>query len=420
MATNTPVEKVANVFSKLFNPLRSLTKPQIERMVTNWHHGDDVRMQMVFSEIETQSSIYQVCINKRTAGVLNRQWDILPEDDSAEARNQADAVKKVFRRADRRNEDGLTEAMKHLVMSAFRGRSAVKPFFDQDGNLFFKKLNNWNVLRYNGRFYWNPSSEEVGWFDADTPPRVTPLPEYEICYLTNDMPIDVPGLMLYLRQLVGEEQWSRFVEKQGIPQVVLNTPEGTPDTALALWNQRAMQIFEGGSGTLPYDAKVNVLDSARGQDPFTSYIQHQMEMISILATGGTLMTIGGSTGLGSDLARVQQESFNSLVNQDCRRLANAMTDSVVSKVAHRLFPGKGLLCRFEFVEDDEYSAQDYLDMALKLNQIGVKLDAAKLKEATKLAFIRDEEEWTPATEAPNPEWTPEEREELRKEMEAAE
>ena len=77
---------------------------------------------------------------------------------------------------------------------------------------------------------------------------------------------------------------------------------------------RAQQIFEGGSGTLPHDAQVNVLDSARGQDPFTEYINHQMEMISILATGGTLMTIGGSTGLGSDLARVQQESFNSIVN----------------------------------------------------------------------------------------------------------
>ena len=276
------------------------------------------------------------------------------------------------------------------------------------------------MLRYNGRFYWNPSSEEVGWFDADTPPRVTPLPEYEICYLTSDMPIDVPGLMLYLRQLVGEEQWSRFVEKQGIPQVVLNTPEGTPDTALALWNQRAMQIFEGGSGTLPYDAKVNVLDSARGQDPFTSYIQHQMEMISILATGGTLMTIGGSTGLGSDLARVQQESFNSLVNQDCRRLANAMTDSVVSKVVQKLFPGKGLLCRFDFVEDDEYSAQDYLDMALKLNQLGVKLDSAKLKEATKLAFIQDVEEWSPEPDKGDGGWTPEEKDELKKELEAAE
>lgn len=31
------------------------------------------------------------------------------------------------------------------------------------------------------------------------------------------MPVDIPGLMVYLRQLVGEEQWARFVEKQGIP-----------------------------------------------------------------------------------------------------------------------------------------------------------------------------------------------------------
>ena len=35
-----------------------------------------------------------------------------------------------------------------------------------------------------------------------------------------------------------------------------------------------MQIFEGGSGTLPNGAKVNVLDSARGQDPFSEYVKH--------------------------------------------------------------------------------------------------------------------------------------------------
>lgn len=103
-----------------------------------------------------------------------------------------------------------------------------------------------------------------------------------------------------------------------------------------MWNMRAQQIFEGGSGTLPHDAQVNVLDSARGQDPFTEYIKHQMEMISILATGGTLMTIGGSTGLGSDLARVQQESFNSLVNKDCKKISNAMTDIVVKKCLSKL------------------------------------------------------------------------------------
>ena len=169
---------------------------------------------------------------------------------------------------------------------------------------------------------------------------MTPLPKDEVCWLDDDMPVDVPGLMVYLRQLVGEEQWARFVEKQGIPQVVIEAPEGTPDQNLDQWNYRAMQIFEGGSGTLPNGAKVNVLDEARGQDPFSEYVRHQMEMISILATGGTLMTIGGSTGLGSDLARVQQESFNSIVNQDCKRISNAVTGNVVPKCVERLF-GKG-------------------------------------------------------------------------------
>lgn len=415
---NTSIEKVANVFSKLFNPLRSLTKTQIERMVNNWHHGDDVRMQMVFSEIEVQSPIYQVCINKRTAGVLNRKWDIVPVDESSQAKEQAKQVKKVFEKSDSRNEDGLTEALKWLVMAAFRGRSAIKPFFDENGDLFFKKLNNWNVLCYNDHFYWNPSSEEVGWFDQGVEmPNVVNLPKDEICYLVDDMPIDLPGLMLYLRQLVGEEQWARFVEKSGIPQVIIGAPEGTPEQNLNQWNYRAMQIFEGGSGTLPHGAEVHLLTEARGQDPFSEYIQHQMEMISILATGGTLMTIGGSTGLGSDLARVQQESFNSIVNQDCKRISNAISNSVVGKICEELGLGD-VKCRFTFIEDDEYTADNYLDMATKLNDLGMKIDPVELKKLTKLTFIDDtEKEWSPSKEDTNKEWSPEDKEQLKKELE---
>ena len=413
------VDKVQNVFSVMFNPLRSLTKTQIERMVNNWHHGDDVRMQMVFSEIEVQSPIYQVCINKRTAGVLNRKWDVVPIDESSQAKEQAKQVKKVFEKSDSRNEDGLTEALKWLVMAAFRGRSAIKPFFDENGDLFFKKLNNWNVLCYNNHFYWNPSSEEVGWFDQGVEmPNVVNLPKDEICYLVDDMPIDLPGLMLYLRQLVGEEQWARFVEKSGIPQVIIGAPEGTPEQNLNQWNYRAMQIFEGGSGTLPHGAEVHLLTEARGQDPFSEYIQHQMEMISILATGGTLMTIGGSTGLGSDLARVQQESFNSLVNQDCKRISNAISNSVVTKICEELGLGD-VKCRFTFIEDDEYTADNYLDMAIKLNGLGMKIDPVELKKLTKLTFIDDsEKEWSPSKEDLNKEWSPEDKEQLKKELES--
>lgn len=130
MATNTTIQKVASAYSKIFNPLRFLTKPQIERMIVDWQHGSDVQLQLVFTQVETMSPIYQVCIQKRTAGVLNREWDIVPYDDSQDAKSQAEAVKKMFKEADAHNKDGLTDALKHLVMASFRGRSAVKPFFE--------------------------------------------------------------------------------------------------------------------------------------------------------------------------------------------------------------------------------------------------------------------------------------------------
>lgn len=60
-------------------------------------------------------------------------------------------------------------------------------------------------------------------------------------------------------------------------------------------------------------------------------------------------------------------------------------------------------------------------MALKLKDLGVKIDSAKLKEMTKLGFIDDTQvEWTPDTKEPTGEWTPSEKEELRKELEGDE
>lgn len=396
MAVNTPIDKVANIYQKLFNPLRFLTKPQIERMTTDWQHGSDVQMQLVFTQVEQMSPIYQVCIQKRCAGVLNREWDILPVDDSQAAKNQAEQVKKLFEKSSMKNEDGLTEAIRHLVMSSFRGRAALKPFFSSSGDLLLKKLDNWNVLYWNGKLYWNPSSDPAPWFTDEASVPFAEIPKSEVCFIHNDMPIDVPGVMIYLRQLVGEEQWARFVEKQGIPQIVITAPEGTPDQALDQWNFRAQQLFEGGSGSLPYGAHVDSLDSSRGQDPFSSYLQHQMEMISILATGGTLMTIGGSTGLGSDLARVQQESFNSLVNQDCQKISNAVTDCVVRKCVQNVFgAGAKTLCRFTFVEDDEYGPRDYFEFAEKAKALGFKIDAGEFKRLAKINFIQEDETWNP-------------------------
>lgn len=231
--------KICQIWEKYSNPLQGLTQNNIDAMFTNARWGNDAKLQYAFYEVEKNTPIFHVCIEKRCAGVSNRMWDIIPLDDSEEAKLQAEKIKKVFLDCDTRNEDGLTDAIRHLVMSTFRGRSAVKPFFDDEDRLILKQLQNWNFLSYNNKFYWNENCDNVGWLNGVTPNGVVELPKDEICYLTTERPIDVCGLIIYLRQLVGESQWARFTEKCGIPQVILTAPEGTPDDQLDVWNRRA-------------------------------------------------------------------------------------------------------------------------------------------------------------------------------------
>ena len=279
--TNTPtaqseVQKVVDIWTKWTNPLRSLTSYEIERLLDNARRGDDLKLQLAYYEIERSTPIFSVCISKRLAGMQNRQWAVTKLEESDEAKAQQEAVQKLLGKADTRNEDGLSEALRHLDMATFRGRSAVKPFFDENGNLFFKKLNNWNFLRWNGKSYWNPEANPTFLADEKDPTAIglIEVPEGELCYIVDDKCLDWCGITIYLRQLIGEENWARAVEKFGIPQVLLTAPEGTPDTALDVWNWRAKAIFEGGSGSLPNGTKVDILTAARGQDPFSEYIKH--------------------------------------------------------------------------------------------------------------------------------------------------
>lgn len=131
-----------------------------------------------------------------------------------------------------------------------------------------------------------------------------------------------------------------------------------------------------------------------------------MEIISILATGGTLLTLAGSTGLGSNLADVQLEQFNNLVNRDCKKVQNSINGSVMKMLARKLFKGN-LLCKFKFIEKDNTTPLEYIELAQKVKDLGIAVDVQKLKELTKLSFIGDELEVTDKV------WTPQDTEDAK-------
>ena len=88
-----------------------------------------------------------------------------------------------------------------------------------------------------------------------------------------------------------------------------------------------------------------------------------------------------------------------MVNYDCKRIQNAM-QMVVDKCVQKLFGNEESLVRFEFIEADDTKPSEYLELAQKCRDLGIKINVQKLKEMTGLQFINDEEQdvWTPKKE----------------------
>ena len=391
--------KLIDKWVNMVNPLRGLTKPQIDQMFDQIKYGNDARLQLAFYEMERVMPVYGVVIAKRLSGITNRKWDIEKLTDTPEAETQKQAVKKMFLKSDTRNTDGLTDCIRHLGLASFRGRSGVKPFIDKNGDLYFKKIQNWNMLEYGGNVYFNEDPTVFKCLNTVNNSPLPLIPRDEICCVFDERPIDIPGILIYLRQLVGEENWARSVEKYGIAQVVITAPDGTPESNYNKWLNRALGIFEGGSGVLPPGAKVDMLTEPRNQDPFSEYCKHQTEIICLLALGGSLSTVGGSTGLGSNLADVQDSQFNDLVSYDCKRISNALTDVVVNKCVKHLFGEQTeSLVRFSYVEQDTTTPKEYLEYASTLNTMGIKINISELKRLTGLSIIDDSSSqsiWSP-------------------------
>ena len=99
-----------------------------------------------------------------------------------------------------------------------------------------------------------------------------------------------------------------------------------------------------------------------------------METIVLLALGEKMTTLGGSAGLGSNLAEIQSQEFNDLVSYDCKRIANAFSRCVIGKCVKKFFGDADVKCRFEFVEKDSTEPSKYLEMAKAVKDMGIKVD----------------------------------------------
>ena len=135
-----------------------------------------------------------------------------------------------------------------------------------------------------------------------------PVPPGELVTLVRTRHIDYPALAIYLRNGLGEREWGRFLERYGIPPVLITMPQDIDPAQVDAFCARAVEMADGGSGALPFGSVVTYAQEARGVNPFREFLDHQQQLVVLMATGGMLTSLTGATGIGQGATQAHEET----------------------------------------------------------------------------------------------------------------
>lgn len=376
---------------ELQNPLKGLTVNKTVQIFDYARAGSYADLQWLYREIENADPILLTVSERRASSLLSRDWDVKAYEsskvrgfDEKLAEDQKAFLKLAYAQSERGN---LTEAMEHLSTAFFRGYAHARPLFsaDMQGIDGFDILDNWNFCRdmQTGTWYWNPSAQS-------TPDmkQVKEIPAGELVSVVRTKHVDYPAMEIYIRRALGDRKYGIFLERYGIPPVIIIMPQDGDKTREAEYRAAAELVAKGGSGALPYGSDVNYATEARGADPFNAFLARQEKLIVLMATGGTLGSLASPTGIGGGASDVQDKAFMDIIMRDCSILASSLNRTCTRSLLDAAFPGKPHLAYFDFADRKPTASQVFED-AGKAKTAGYIVSLADLEERTGYSLERD-------------------------------
>lgn len=334
-----------------------------------------------------------LCAERRAAALLELDWTIRPKDskkargyDSVLAEEQTACLLQNFYDAEDQN---LFPAIEHLASAFFRGFAISVPVFSADSQNLkgFQNLDAWNICISpdSGEIYWNPDCQETTKF-ADI---LEVLPVENLTILTRSKHIDYPALQIYIRAAMGEDLYSKFLSRYGIPPVLLTLPEKIQAGKVAEFAAKAKEIYRGGTGALPFGTTVNWASAPAGVAPFESFLSYQTKQIILLATGGLATSLDALGGLGSSVGDAHQTTWQTIVQRDAAIVATALNKSVTSRLLNANFPGRPHLASFDFETQKPASPKEVFELAILAKNAGWQIEQKELEQRTGYTLIRD-------------------------------
>ena len=363
-----PKRTAAQAWIERTNPLTRLSLRAAQNIYDTARGGGYTRLQYVYAEIEKTDPTLFTCVDRRLSALSALGWRVVVNEEGAAAEAQKKKLEDLLDGA-----VGLSACIEHLGLAFFRGYSFAAPYL-KEGRLCFQLPPSWEFNRSpDGTWWHNPLVIEAGpggegqvSFDPD-----------DVLHLERVRAVDYPALALFLRHEVAEDQWGRFLERYGIPPVILEMPPLTQPGDADRFAEAAQRVYEALCGAVPNGTKVNTLAEARGADPFSAFIEHQEKTMVRLCTGGTLGSIAEATGIGSGASDAQGDVWREIVSRDAVLIGEEFT-----RWFGRFVLPEGMLVRFELGTERRATPDEVFDTAAKARQAGYKFTKEYLETET--------------------------------------
>ena len=363
-----PKRTAAQAWIERTNPLTRLSLRAAQNIYDTARGGGYTRLQYVYAEIEKTDPTLFTCVDRRLSALSALGWRVVANVEGAEAEAQKKKLEDMLDGA-----VGLSACIEHLGLAFFRGYSFAAPYL-KEGRLCFQLPPSWEFNRSpDGTWWHNPLVIEAG---PGGEGQVSFDPE-DVLHLERVRAVDYPALALFLRHEVAEDQWGRFLERYGIPPVILEMPPLTQPGDADRFAEAAQRVYEALCGAVPNGTKVNTLAEARGADPFSAFIEHQEKTMVRLCTGGTLGSIAEATGIGSGASDAQGDVWREIVSRDAVLIGEEFT----RWFGRFVFP-EGMLVRFELGTERRATPDEVFDTAAKARQAGYKFTKEYLETET--------------------------------------
>ena len=383
-----PSKSEAALWLEAINPLSGLTVPRAIQIFDQARLGCYTQLQWLYQEIEAADPTLLVCSERRAAGVAEIDWTIETLSAARVGSAKWDKTLAAEQQAYLEGAIGactnLLDGIEHIGAAFFCGFAHATPRYSLDGLELqtIETLDAWNFCldRHTGSWLWNPDCRTIT--DGT---GLEAIPDTELLTLRRPRHIDYPALAIYIRSALGEAQWGRFMERYGIPPVMIVMPEFAEDTDEARYMEAANKVARGGSGALPFGSSVSYATEARNVNPFSDYLKHQQELIVLMATGGLLTSLA-QAGSGTLAGGAHEDSWESVVARDSRVIAAALNRRVVTDLLNRAYPGRHHLARFGFETEASPTPAQVFETAGKATAAGWRVTQAELTERTGYAL----------------------------------